>query len=194
MHPTLEQAVEFLSRSSATRPKSETVVEALLEAEKTTKQTKERYKYSQLLGSWRLGFVTGTKKVKGKGGVILGGGKFLPKWVKIQLSYSASEGVEEKGRVENSVEVGPFKIIITGPTLFLSNKNILAFDFTRMQLYFPGVRLYEGYIRGGKDRETHFYEQNLKEQAFFSYFLIQDNCIAARGTDGGLALWTKNHL
>ena len=191
MHPTLEQAVEFLSRSSPTRPTSEAVVEALLEAEKTTKKTKERYKYSQFLGSWRLGFVTGTKKVKRKGGVILGAGKYLPKWVNIQLSYSQLEPDREQGRVENSVEVGSFKIILTGPVLFLPNKNILAFDFTRMQLYFAGVRLYEGYIWGGKDRENHFYEQDLKEQAFFAYFLVQDNCIAARGRGGGLALWTK---
>lgn len=191
MHPTLEQAVQFLSRSSSTQPKSEAVVEALLEAEKTTKQTKERYHFSQLLGSWRLGFVSGTKKVKGKAGVFPGAGKFLPFWVKIKLSYSQLEVQKEQGRVENSVKVGPLQIILTGPFLFMSDKNILAFDFTQMQLYLSGVSLYRGYIRGGKHRETHFFEQKLKEQAFFSYFLVRDNYIAARGRGGGLALWTK---
>lgn len=191
MHPTLEQAVEFLSTSSSKRPTSEAVVEALLEAEKITKQTKEGYKYSQLLGSWSLGFITGTKKVKGKAGVILGAGNFLPFWVKIQLSYSQLEAEQEQGRVENSVQVGPLKMILIGPVLFFSKKNILAFDFTQMQLYLSGVRLYKGYIRGGKDRETHFYQQKLKEQAFFTYFLVRDNYIAARGRGGGLALWTK---
>lgn len=191
MHPTLEQAVEFLSTSSSTPPIQSAVVKGLLETEKITKQTKEHYKYSQFLGSWRLGFVTGTKKVKRKAGVVLGPGKFLPKWVNIRLSYSQLEPEQEKGKVENSVEVGPLHIVLTGPVIFLSNKNILAFDFTRMQLYFSGVRFYQGYIRGGKDRETHFYDQKLKEQAFFSYFLVQDNCIAARGRGGGLALWTK---
>ena len=192
MHPTLEQAVQFLSRSSSTVPTQSAVVEALLEAEKITKQTKESYKYLQLLGSWRLGFITRTKKVKGKAGVIVGAGKFLPFWVKVQISYSQSEAEQEQGRVENSVELGPFKIILTGPVLFFSNRNILAFDFTRMQIYFSGVRLYEGYIRGGKDSETNFYQQSLKQQAFFTYFLVQDNYIAARGRGGGLALWTKN--
>lgn len=194
MHPTLKQAIEFLSTRSSTPPTQSAVVETLLEIEKTTKRTKEHYEYSQFLGFWRLGFVTGTKKVKRKGGVILGSGKFLPSWVNIQLSYSQLEPEQEKGRVENSVKVGPLQIVLTGPVLFWSNKNILAFDFTRMQLYFSGVRFYQGYIRGGKDRETHFYEQKLKEQAFFSYFLVQDNCIAARGRGGGLALWTKLYL
>ena len=190
MHPTLEQAFEFISTSFSTSPKPEAVVEALLEREKITKQAKERYKYSQLLGNWRLGFTTGTKKIKRQGGVILGAGKFLPKWVNIQISYSQAESEQEKGRVENSVELGPLKIILTGPVLFWENKNILAFDFTQMQLYFSGFRIYRGYIRGGKERETKFYQQNLKEQAFFTYFLVENNYIAARGKGGGLALWT----
>ena len=190
MHPNLEQAFEFISTSSSIRPKESAVVEALLEREKVTKQARERYKYSQLLGSWRLGFTTGTKKIKRQGGVILGAGKFLPKWVNIQISYFQVESEQEKGRVENSVELGPLKILLTGPVLFWENKNILAFDFTRMQLYFSGLRIYQGYIRGGQERETKFYQQNLKEQAFFTYFLVQDNYIAARGKGGGLALWT----
>ena len=203
----LDQAIEFLTTPSATPPAAEAVVEALLQAEKTAKQTKVRHAYPQLLGTWRLGFITGTKRASSidatlrerlsrtpkrkKGGVILGAGRFLPKWVKIHLSYSQSEAGQEQGIVQNSVDIGLLKLVLTGPTQFWSKTNILAFDFTRMRASLLGLKLYEGYIRGGRDREARFYEQSLKEQAFFTYFLVEEQCIAARGRGGGLALWTK---
>ncbi len=190
MQNAIAQAAEFLQTKSTKPPASETVVKALIEAEKAAKQTKVNYSYSQLLGNWRLGFITGTKKTRKRAGVVLGAGRFLSKLVKIQLSYSQSES-QDKG-VENSVQFGLLKILLTDPVQFYAKKNILAFDFTRMQLSLSGLNLYQGYIRGGKDREASFYQQTLKQQAFFTYFLIEDNYIAARGKGGGLALWVKS--
>jgi hypothetical protein len=191
MNPALDQAIEFLTTPSATPPAPEAVVEALLMAEKTAKQTKVRHVYPQLLGTWGLGFITGTKRSRQRAGVILGAGRFLPKWVKIQLSYSQLDSGQERGTVQNSVELGPLVLILTGSTQFWQKTNILAFDFTRMKVSLSGMKLYEGYIRGGRDREGRFYEQSLKEQAFFTYFLVENRCIAARGRGGGLALWTR---
>lgn len=191
MDPALDQAVEFLTTPSATSPAPKTVVEALLQAEKTAKQTKVCHTYTQLLGTWRLEFITGTKRSRQRAGVILGAGRFLPKWVKIYLSYSQSEPGQDRGTVKNSVELGSLHLVLTGPTKFWSKRNILAFDFTQMRVSLSGLKLYEGYIRGGQDREVHFYEQSVKEQAFFTYFLVQNQSIAARGRGGGLALWTR---
>ncbi len=189
--PVLNQAVEFLTTPSTTTPAPQAVVEALLQAEKTAKHTKVRHVYSQLLGTWRLGFITGTKRSRQRAGVILGAGRFLPKWVKIQLSYSLLESSQERGTVQNSVELGPLQLVLTGPTQFWQKTNILAFDFTRMRVSLFGLKLYDGYIRSSRDREVRFYEQSIKEQAFFTYFLVQEACIAARGRGGGLALWTR---
>jgi hypothetical protein len=191
MDSALDQAIEFLITPTAPPPAAKAVVEALLRAEKTAKQTQVRYTYSQLLGTWRLGFITGTKRSRQRAGVILGAGRFLPSWVKIHLSYSQSESSQEQGTVQNSVEFGPLQLVLTGPTQFWSKMNILAFDFTRMKVSLFGLKLYDGYIRGGQNREAHFWEQSLKEQAFFTYFLVQNQSIAARGRGGGLALWTK---
>ncbi len=191
MNPVLDQAIEFLTNSSATPPAPEAVVEALLRAEKTAKRTKVRHTYPQLLGTWRLGFITGTKRSRQRAGIILGAGRFLPKWVKIQLSYSQSDSGQEQGTVQNSVELGPLQLVLTGPTQFRPQTNMLAFDFTQMRVSLSGLKLYQGYIRGGKDREGRFYEQSVKEQAFFTYFLVENRCIAARGRGGGLALWTR---
>jgi hypothetical protein len=191
MDSALDQAIEFLITPTAPPPAAKAVVEELLRAEKTAKQTQVRYTYSQLLGTWRLGFITGTKRSRQRAGVILGAGRFLPSWVKIHLSYSQSESSQEQGTVQNSVEFGPLQLVLTGPTQFWSKMNILAFDFTRMKVSLFGLKLYDGYIRGGQNREAHFWEQSLKEQAFFTYFLVQNQSIAARGRGGGLALWTK---
>lgn len=190
MQNAIEQAADYLQNKSTKPPESQAVVEALIAAEKAAKQTKVDYSFSQLIGNWRLGFITGTKKTRKRAGVVLGAGRFLSKLVKIQLSYSKSESLD-KGNVENSVQFSLLKIVLTGPVKFWHNKNILAFDFTRMRLSLSGLKLYQGYIRGGKDREENFYNQTLKQQAFFTYFLIEDNYIAARGKGGGLALWTK---
>ena len=191
MDSALDQAIEFLITPTAPPPAAKAVVEELLRAEKTAKQTQVRYTYSQLLGTWRLGFITGTKRSRQRAGVILGAGRFLPSWVKIHLSYSQSESSQEQGTVQNSVEFGPLQLVLTGPTQFWSKMNILAFDFTRMKVSLFGLKLYDGYVRGGQNREAHFGEQSLKEQAFFTYFLVQNQSIAARGRGGGLALWTK---
>ena len=163
MANSIQEAAEFLQNKLIKPPASEAIVKALIESEKKAKQGKVNYNYSQLLGSWRLGFITGTKKTRKRAGGVLGAGKFLPKWVKIQLSYSQLEDSPEKGNVENSVQLGLLKIVLTGPVQFWSKKNILAFDFTQMRLTLSGLNLYQGYIRGGKEREKKFYQQNLKE-------------------------------
>ncbi len=81
INPALDQAIEYLTTSAAAPPAPSAVVEALLITEKTAKQTKVRPSYPQLLGTWRLGFITGTKRSRQRAGVILGAGRFLPKWV-----------------------------------------------------------------------------------------------------------------
>ena len=171
------------------------IVDALLEAEKMSKKQKTNYAFGQLLGTWRLRFITGTKKTRAKAGVVLGAGRYLPKFIKISLNYSdrllatPPENIQA-GTVENTVELGGFKLALEGPIKFLPQKNILAFDFTRLQATFLGIKLYQGYIRGGEVKEQEFYQDKIGKQAFFAYFLIQDNFIAARGKGGGLALWT----
>ena len=67
----------------------------------------------------------------------------------------------------------------------------MAFDFTKITVKLFGIKLYSGYIRGGKESENKFLTENVAKQAFFTYFLIQEKFIAARGRGGGLAIWKK---
>ncbi|MEG4960738.1 MULTISPECIES: hypothetical protein [unclassified Microcoleus] len=188
----LEQATK-----SNTKPSPAAVVTALLEAEKNAKQNKIRYSFEQLIGNWQLCFITGTKKTRQKAGIVLGAGRYIPQWIaKIQIAYSVepvAEGEEnsEIGRVENSVQVGAIALTLSGPTKFLVNKNILAFDFTRLTVKLLGKTVYQGVIRGGEGREAEFFSLSVGKQAFFAYFLVESGIIAARGRGGGLALWQR---
>jgi hypothetical protein len=179
------------------RTSPETVVTTLLELEKSAKKGKQRYSLQQLCGTWRLCFVTGTKKTRQKAGIVLGAGRYLPEFLKIQLRYSIeadkqTESDLETGKVENSVEFAGLQLILTGCIKFLAAKNILAFDFTRIAVRVGGLSLYRGYIRGGERKEKEFEGESVVKQAFFSYFLVSETAIAARGRGGGLALWKKS--
>jgi len=194
----LEQAAKSAIAPGNLPPSPAQVVEALLEAEKVSKQNKTNYAFEQLIGNWRLCFITGTKKTRQKAGKVLGAGRYIPQLIKIQLSYSpnpiiALELPTVAGQVVNSITLGKLKLELTGPAKFLGRQNLLAFDFTQITLQLFGTTLYQGGIWGGNARETEFYTAKIGKQAFFGYFLVGDRIIAARGRGGGLALWSKNN-
>ncbi|MGK7916520.1 MAG: hypothetical protein AB4038_13415 [Prochloraceae cyanobacterium] len=194
----ITKVTQAVITKKAEKPSPDSVVEALLIAEKTAKKNKQKYSFDQLRGTWRLCFITGTKKSRARAGIVLGAGRYLPDWVKIKITYQANteptvkqEQDFEAGRVENLVELGPLQLCVTGPVKFLSGKNILVFDFTRTIVQVFGVKLYSGYIRGGKVSEEKFYQTSVSKQAFFAYFLVTEASIAARGKGGGLAIWAR---
>ncbi|NEP19105.1 MAG: hypothetical protein F6J97_19770 [Leptolyngbya sp. SIO4C1] len=182
----IEAAIAYI-QTGGTAPGRDRVAAALLAAEKQAKRDKVRYQYEQLLGTWRLGFITGTVKTRKQAGTALGAGRFIPGLVKIELTYEKTEC--DRGTVKNSVQLGAFRLQLTGPTRFWPKTNSLAFDFTQLEIRLGGLKLYAGAVRGGTEREQTFYDQTLKDQAFFSYFLASETCLAARGRGGGLALW-----
>ena len=168
------------------------VVEVLIAEEKKAKKLKAQNFFADLVGTWRLGFVTGTKKTRKRAGVVLGAGKYLPKLTKITITYSQDPSLNsEQGWVENCVSVSGFQLSLKGPVKFLATKNILVFDFTRLKLELFGQKIYDNYLKSGKTKEISFFSDSIKKQAFFAYFYINDRAIAARGKGGGLAIWTS---
>lgn len=182
---TLEQAAEAQKNQSITRPIAKDLVTALQAIEKSHKR---HYTVAALTGTWRLWFITGTKKTRQKAGVALGAGRYLPKLVKIQLTYQAID--ENRGTVQNSVQLGGLTLMLSGPTKFWSKPQCLAFDFTKIKIAIGALTLYQGQIKP-EAAERDFFDQSLKEQAFFKYFWVSEQGIAARGRGGGLALWSR---
>ncbi|MEH2423505.1 MAG: hypothetical protein V7K48_22105 [Nostoc sp.] len=175
-----------------TRPSAEILVNALLQAEKSAKQQRLTYPFESLLGKWQLCFVTGTNKVRERGGIVLGKGFYVPKFITIHASFNTIlEQDSGRGEIINQVEYGPLLLKLTGPVQYLSKKNLLAFDFNHMLISLFGRVVYNRPIRFGKVKTEDFYNQPIAKLPFFGFFLVTEDIIAARGRGGGLALWIR---
>jgi hypothetical protein len=192
---TLLSAIKWqVDPSKHTKPDSIDVAQALRETERSEKRFLSADAYPQLLGTWRLVFVSKAKKLSGQ---------WIPSWVQIQITYGkdtttpfkpvAVETPRFLGRVYNQVQLGVLKLTLSGPTAFNPANGILAFDFTRFTVELAERSLFSAAMRGGTEREAEFYDLPLKQQAFFRFFWITPQGIAARGKGGGLALWAKNN-
>ncbi|MDJ1173573.1 hypothetical protein [Roseofilum capinflatum] len=176
------------------------VVEELLAWEKWGKKEKAPYSFEQLAGTWRLCWITGEKQ-RGRSLNLtqMKLAQTLLRVIPIQLVYRPLPDLEEiegekfeGGEVENRIQIGLFTLVVFGPAKRLKSNSILAFDFTTMQVKFFGKVLFSTLIRNGENRNARFYGAPIRELAFFNYFLVQDNLIAARGRGGGLALWGRS--
>ncbi|QXE24868.1 hypothetical protein B6N60_03578 [Richelia sinica FACHB-800] len=182
-------------REGGKLPTADIVVDALLTAEKTTKQQQINYPFTSLIGNWRLCFATGTKKVRQRGGIVLGKGFYLPKFATAQISFSSNLLPSlDQGEVGNQVKFGPVGLKLTGPAKHLGKKNLLAFDFTQMQISVFNRLLYNQPIRSGKANTEDFYHQPIAKLPFFAFFLVTEDLIAARGRGGGLAIWIRSSV
>ncbi|MEL7070162.1 MAG: hypothetical protein AAGN15_16115 [Cyanobacteria bacterium J06581_3] len=208
----LEQAISYLINDQSDKPNPADVVDALVAAEKQHKREKQSFTYKQLLGTWRLGFVSGTRKVSpsgpGKTSVKRPGkGRFLPTWITVSITYGspaellAAELLTPEltlefrdkgiGAVRNQVNWAGLSFQLSGPTHYRQQMDILSFDFLHVRAQAGKLRLYNASVRGGFEQASAFVDQPLKEQAFFTFFAVTPTYLAARGKGGGLALWTK---
>lgn len=190
---TLAKAAAAFRGEVGDRPAAKTVVSALLQAEKAVKQQRLTYPLASLLGRWRLCLVTGTHK-RQRGGIVLGKGFYVPKIASAQISFSSqTQTPDQTGKAEigNQIQFGPLLFKLTGPAQYLGKKNLLAFDFTHMQLCLFGRSIYNGAFRSGKAQAEASYNQSIVKLPFFAFFWVTEDLIAARGRGGGLALWIR---
>jgi hypothetical protein len=200
----LSQALQMPTRSKDA-PAATQIAEALQQVERTRRE-RSPLDYGQLLGTWRLFLVARLRS----GQQAKPSAQRVPGWLSICITYTCTDTSAaaippvhpedssptdtDQGRVINQVQLGLLTLTLTGPTVFYRNRNILAFDFTHLQLRLAGRVMYEGMIRGGAERNAAFSGLSLKEQAFFNFFWCSPQGIAARGKGGGLALWASEKL
>ncbi|MGV0027530.1 hypothetical protein [Phormidesmis priestleyi] len=171
------------------RPKPDQVVEALLKAEKAAKQQRLTYPLKPLLGQWQLCFTTGTRKLRKRGGIALGKGFYLPQFAPAGIGFSPVPNRADRAEINNQIQVGGLQLKFTGLAKYLGKKNLLAFDFSQIQISVGKYAIYTGRLGGGK---VDFEEQSIAKLPFFAFFLVTEEFIAARGRGGGLALWIRN--
>ncbi|MEO1621958.1 MAG: hypothetical protein AAFU53_13135 [Cyanobacteria bacterium J06632_3] len=180
-------------QSQGSTPNCTELVTALLALEKAAKRQKQRFDYAQLVGTWQLGFITGTVKTRKQAGTVLGSGRFIPRLVTVQLRYEPEASTGLRGTVYNTVGLANLTMTLSGPTQYWPKTNSLAFDFTHLCVAIGRQSLFQCPVRGGQAQTEKFFTEGLKTQAFFTYFLVTPNCLAARGRGGGLALWTRQN-
>jgi hypothetical protein len=173
------------------RPNAESMVAALQQAEISARREKLGISFTDLVGEWRLCFVTGARKAKHKRGIVSGNGYYLPKFVAASITFAHDTEADGLGTVTNQLQVSGLAIKFTGPCRYPGKKNLLVFDFTQIQIKLFGRTIYQGKVRSGKSTNLSFAEQPISKLPFFAFFWAGATEIAARGRSGGLAVWVK---
>jgi hypothetical protein len=177
--------------TSSDRPTTTEMVAALQAAEIAARKEKLVIPFESLLGEWRLCFAVGASKNKQRGGIKLGRGYYLPKFTPASITFTGDLH-SATGTVTNRLLVGSIQIEFGGPCRYPNKKNLLAFDFTQIQLKVLGLKVYQGNIRSGKRGGKDFEQLSIADLPFFAFFWAGENGIAARGRSGGLALWVRD--
>lgn len=190
--PDITTLAKAALRDKTDRPSAKAVVDALLQAEKATKQQRLTYPLELLLGDWRLCF-TAPRQAHLRSGKALGRGFYVPQIAPAQISFESQTATSETGQViiTNQIQFGPLLLKLTGPAQYSGKKNLLAFDFTHIQLSLFSRAFYRGKFGGGKATTIDFEHQSIAKPPFFAFFMVTEDFITARGRGGGLALWSK---
>jgi hypothetical protein len=188
--PVLPENLLDAAASSGARPGAKQVIQALLDAERQTKQQRQQLSPEALLGTWRLRF-TAPKKSAYKAGQPEGSGFYMPGLAAATLGFSHGNAADDPLTIQNQLQIGPLKLRFTGPARFLPKKNLLAFDFVRLQVLISSLCLIDVPLRGRSKKSEIFSATPVGKLPFFAFFAACDRYIAARGRGGGLALWVK---
>lgn len=191
--PVLTQVAASLRNPSVDRPAAADVVLALLQAEKTAKQTRLVYPVTPLLGNWQLRF-TAPRNAHFKGNTPMGKGFYVPQLAPAQIAFLPDETTDQETgaiTITNQVQFGGLTLRFSGPAKYLNRKNLLAFDFTQWQLSWGDRPFYSRPFGKNKTGATAFQTQPIAKLPFFAFFLVTEDFIAARGRGGGLALWIR---
>ncbi|MGB3309056.1 MAG: hypothetical protein WBG32_16365 [Nodosilinea sp.] len=164
------------------------VTAALLKAEQQTKQQRQQISAEALLGTWRLRFTVPNKPAY-KPGEPTQKGFYIPGIAIATISFSLDDN--DQLTVQNQLQVGPTRLRFTGPAKLLPKKNLLAFDFVRLQALVGGLSLINLPLRSKAAKAGEFAATPVGKLPFFAFFAAQEGYIAARGRSGGLALWVK---
>jgi hypothetical protein len=184
--PMNEQFTTVLQQAiGSNRPTTATLVEALLQTEKAAKQ--QTLTVEKLLGNWQLHF---SSRGKVKLTDSQRRGFYLPSWLPAQIGFAAQEMQGAPLTITNQVAIGAVKLKLSGPARFSEKKNLLAFDFTRMEIQILGQTVYNGKFPSPREGKE-FMEIPIGKLPFFAFFVADGAMVAARGRGGGLAIWVR---
>jgi hypothetical protein len=200
---SIEECKSILVQAAETKDvDSDTVVNALLDLEKLTRQQNKQDPSlaDQTLealsgnggGSWRLIFTTGTINTQKRTGRV----NYFP--LKATQSFNSAT---DPWLIENGIFVGDFPLVkFSGDfdwTVQKSGVTKLTFDFTKIQLLgFLDIQLKSGEAASigaasGLGSESNVALEKQGKRAFFNWISADAKIATARGGGGGLAVWKR---
>lgn len=186
--PSTDDLTQLVSRAIAgSKPTASTIVGALLDTEKSTKQTRRQFPVDSLMGDWRLFFATPGKVKRGDKRLR---GFFLPSWIPAQISFQPSDMSDAPIAVTNQITIGLVQLKLSGPAKYLDKKNLMGFDFTHIEVKILGQTVYNGKFPSPRAGKV-FGDITIGQLPFFAFFEVNEKFIAARGRGGGLAIWVQ---
>lgn len=174
-------------------------VYAAVAASEKAKKDERRVVGAELNGRWRLVYTSGTKKVAANLNRAGFGGSYFPLPAVQSFDMDA-------GRIRNGIYLGPVKFFFDGPFVWREKLNMLEFTFTRVSLGLGPFGPWSVDIDDGKWDAVKEAEQTASSgqgkiergagskpgaNPFFKFVYTDEECIAARGRGGGLALWAR---
>jgi len=192
----MDTCLATLKRAADTKQEdSDAVVQALVDLEQWSRQAAKldpesyaKTMLSNLNGSWRLVFTTGTANTQKKYGKI----NYFP--LKAVQSFDT-----ETMHIENGIYFGDFCALqFRGDFTFDLKKRKLEFDFDQLRLLqFLDISLGKGEAaqlgaQSGLGSESNVVNaQKKNKSAFFNWISADASIATARGGGGGLALWKR---
>lgn len=153
---------------------------------------------AKLNGQWKLQWTTGTKEVAANL-QRRADGSYFP--IRAVQSFNA-----EAQTIRNGVYVGPAALYFDGEFRFRERQNVLEFTFLKVSLKLGSLGPWSMSITDDKwdalkaaEQEASDGQGNIEKgkagkvgaNPFFKFVLADDECCAARGRGGGLALWAR---
>lgn len=153
------------------RPRAETVLESLLQLESAQKRHGQKPDMAKLYGQWRLIFTGDPRK------------RLQTLYFPVRAHQTFKPGVFDNGIF---LFGGAVNMRFDGEMRFV--KNRMEFTVDRLKLKVGGWT----WEKTGLDEKGGSLEgRKVKDLPFFSFFLVRDDLVAARGRTGGLALYAR---
>ena len=199
--PSAEDALKVVHDTAQSRAPPKLAFESLVALEKQRRlNAVPRPTKDDVKGLYRLTYTSGNGKLKDALSLSrTGGGGYFP-IPAVQSFDPANE------RIRNGVYLGPLALFFDGPYVWREKKAMLEFTFDRVSIAFNGSTVYTKEIDGGDWDAVKSAEESVSSgegaiakgkkakvgsQPFFTFFLADDKCVAARGRGGGLAVWRR---
>lgn len=163
-------------------PKANRLTQALLKAEKAARAV--QIDPQALLGSWQLRF-TAPKKPRLQDNQPTSSGFYIPRGLRAEICFLPQQEPTAIA-IQNSLTIGPLRMIFRGNAQPIGKRNVLAFEFTHLQINFAALTIYQR-----KLGPSQLSQASNQRAPFFAFFAAHETYIAARGRGGGIALWVK---